>query len=164
MDTYLIVRFLHIASAIIFVGGIFARQLVRSLAKSMDDVKLLAALNNAAGRIERLMVIPGNFAVIVFGVLLARETDAPIFGFLEGASEDWLLVSILLLLVGFLTVPLVFVPRGKKFDLVLNEALIQGEITRELRVALNDPVIRLMHLVEMAVVGLIVYLMVFRPF
>ncbi len=88
MNWYLVLRFLHIASAIIFVGGIFARQFVRSVAYQTDDVRKFAALSEGAGRIEQLMVIPGNLAVIVFGVILALITGAPILGFLQGSSTN----------------------------------------------------------------------------
>ncbi len=33
MNWYLVLRFVHIASAIVFIGGIVARQVVRSLAR-----------------------------------------------------------------------------------------------------------------------------------
>lgn len=164
MNSYLVLRFLHIASAIVFIGGIVARQLIRALAKQTPDIQVFAALSQAAGRIETLMVIPGNLAVILFGVLLALVTRAPIFGFLQGASQNWLLASNLLLGFGFLTVPLVFAPRGKKFDLVLKKALAEGRITAELRAELDDKVIRALHVVEIVLVGLIVWLMVFKPF
>jgi uncharacterized membrane protein len=164
LNGYLILRFLHIASAIVFVGGIFARQLVRAAARRTEDVRVFAALSQAAGRIENFMVIPGNLAVILFGVLLALLTGAPIFGVLQGASRNWLLVSNLLLGLGFLTVPLVFVPRGKKFDRALKKALAEGRVTSELRAEVDDRVIRVVHVVEIALVVFIVVLMVFKPF
>jgi len=164
MDLSLIIRFLHIASAIVFIGGTFARQVVRSLARQTDNVHKFAALSEGAGRIESLMVIPGNLAVILFGVILALMTGAPILGFLQGASRNWLLVTNLLLVLGFLAVPLVFIPRGKKFALVLQDALAKGEMTPPLRMALEDKTIRFMHLVEMVSLVVIVVLMVFKPF
>jgi uncharacterized membrane protein len=164
MNWYLILRFLHIASAIALVGGVFARQFVRMAAYKADDVRDFAAMSQAAGRIESLMVIPGSLAVIVIGVLLALQINAPILGFLQGASQNWLLVSNLLLLFGVLAVPLVFVPRGKRFDPILREALAAGQITPQLRAALNDPVVRFAHWYEMISLVIVVFLMVFRPF
>lgn len=164
MNWYFIVRFLHITMAIIFIGGIFARQVVRSYAKKTDDVRIFAALNQAAGRVENLMVIPGNLAVILFGVIVALMTGAPIFGFLQGASRNWLLVSNILLGLGLLAVPLVFIPRGKKFDLILKDALAEGRMTPELYAALDDKVVRVLHTLEIVLVILIVGLMVFKPF
>jgi uncharacterized membrane protein len=164
MSWYITIRFLHIIWVIIFIGGIFARQIVRSMAKKTDDVRIFAALSHAAGRIETTMIIPGNLAVIAFGVILALLTGAPIFGFLQGASRNWLLASNLLLVLGFLAVPLVFIPRGKQFDQVLQQALASGQMTSELRAALDDKLIRSLHVAEMVVLVLIVILMVYKPF
>ena len=164
MNWYLVLRFLHIASAITFVGGIFARQFVRSVAYKTHDVREFAALSRGAGRIESLMVIPGNLAVIVFGVILALITGAPILGFLQGASHNWLLLANVLLILGLVAVPVVFIPRGKKFDPILKDALLKGEMTRQLRGALDDPVTRFVHWYEMVSLVIVVALMVFKPF
>jgi uncharacterized membrane protein len=161
---FLFVRFLHVISAMWFIGGILARQIVRAYAKRTDDVRRFAALSEAAGRIESTMVIPGNMAVIIFGVILALILKAPILGFLQGASRNWLLVSNLLLVIGVLSVPLIFLPRGKKFDVALNEALAKGQMTPELRAHLDDPVVRLAHWYELISMPVIVFLMVFKPF
>jgi uncharacterized membrane protein len=44
MNCYLIVKFLHIIAVTITIGGMFARQLVRGIAKKSDDVKTVASL------------------------------------------------------------------------------------------------------------------------
>ena len=164
MSLLLVLRFLHIASAIWFIGGVIARQIVRAHAKRTDDVQHFAIISVAAGRIETTMVIPGNFAVIVFGVIYGLMIGAPILGFLQGASRNWLLVSNILLLLGFLNVPLVFIPRGKLFDVALKDALAREQMTPELRAHINDRTVRIVHLLELAALGLITFLMVFKPF
>ena len=161
---YLLVRFLHIASAIWFLGGILARQIVRAHAKRTDDVQRFAAMSEAAGRIESTMVIPGNLAVIVFGVIVSLLIGAPIFGFLQGAERNWLLVSNIILLLGFLNVHLIFLPRGKLFRAALENALAKGQMTPELRAHLDDPVVRIAHTYELVSMVAIMYLMVFKPF
>jgi uncharacterized membrane protein len=161
---FLFVRFLHIASAIWFIGGILARQIVRAYAQRTDDVHRFATLSEAAGRIETTMVIPGNMAVIIFGVILALLIKAPILGFLQGADRNWLLVSNLILVIGLFAVPLIFLPRGKKFAVVLEDALAKGQMTPELRAHLDDPVVRAAHWYELISMPLIVFLMVFKPF
>jgi hypothetical protein len=163
MNWYLLLLFLHITSAIVFIGGIFARQLVRSNAKRTDDVRTFAALSQAAGRIENAMVIPGNLAVVLFGVILALVMGAPIFGFLQGASRNWLLVSNILLILALLAVPLVFIPRGKKFDHVLKDALAEGRMTPELRAAMDDKLVESVHVAEIIGLMMVVVLMVFKP-
>jgi uncharacterized membrane protein len=161
---FLFVRFLHVISAMWFIGGILARQIVRAYAKRTDDVRRFATLSEAAGRIESTMVIPGNMAVIIFGVILALLIKAPILGFLQGASRNWLLLSNLILVIGFLGVPLIFLPRGKKFAVTLEDALAKGQMTPELRAHLDDPVVRLAHWYELISMPVIVFLMVFKPF
>lgn len=163
MSLYLLLRFLHIASAIIFVGGLFARQAVRSLMGRAGDVASILALNEAAGRVERSLVIPGNLAAIVFGILLALLTRAPIFGTILGGSRDWLLASILILVILLPLVPLVFLPRGRVFEAALRGAAGQGTITPALREQMADPVVRWAHTAEMIGVALIVFLMVVKP-
>ena len=160
----LFVRFLHVASAVWFIGGIVARQIVRAYAKRTDDVRCFAALSEAAGRLETIMVIPGSMAVLVIGVVLGLLIKAPILGFLQGASRNWLLVSNLLILTAFLCVPLIFLPRGKKYDVVLNDALAKGEMTPELRLKLADPVVRAAHWYELISLVVVLFLMVLKPF
>jgi uncharacterized membrane protein len=164
MSWYVVFRFLHIISAIWFVGGLFSRQLVRRYLKQTDDIQQLAIFSQAAGKIETGMVIPGSMAVVVIGVILAVIAGYPIFGFLQGASQNWLLVANILLVTAMGLVPTVFVPRGKKFEPVLQSALAEGRITPELRAAIDDPVVKLAHLYEQVSVIIVVALMVFKPF
>jgi uncharacterized membrane protein len=98
MNWYAVVKFLHIVSVVVSVGGLFARQLVRQHAKKMNDVRSFATFSQAAGLIEKTMVIPGMAAILVFGVILSLIGHAPIFGFLQGAQQNWLLVSNILLI------------------------------------------------------------------
>ena len=164
MSILLLVRFLHLASAVWFIGGVVARQIVRAYAKRTDNVQRFATMSEAAGRIESTMVIPGNFAVIVFGVIYGLMIHAPILGFLQGDSRNWLLVSNVLLLLGFFNIPLVFIPKGKLFDLALKDALAKGQMTPELHARMDDQTVRIVHFIELAVLGVITFLMVFRPF
>lgn len=156
--------FLHIISSIMLVGGIFARQIVRSYAKKLTDVNAIAELYKAAGRIETVMIRPFTLFVVLFGAVYAIMIGAPLFGFLQGADQNWLLITnIMVLLIPF---PIIFffIPRGKIFEPILKEALVKGEVTPELWKQLHDPAMRRMHLTEMAGVLLVVYLMVFKPF
>ncbi len=98
------------------IGGVIARQLIRIQAKKTNDNQLFATFSQAAGKIENVMVIPGMNAVMVLGVILTLISHSPILGFLQGASQNWLLVSNILLLGGIITIPTVFIPRGKKLN------------------------------------------------
>src|SRR5829696_1176404 len=156
--------FLHIMSSIMLVGGTFARQIVRAYAKKSSDVKMIAELYNAAGQLERIMIRPFTGFVVLFGVIYALMVKAPVLGFLQGAAQNWLLVTnIMVLLIPF---PIVFffIPRGKIFEPIMQDALVKGEVTPELREQLYDPATRRVHLLEMGAVLIVVVLMVFKPF
>jgi len=164
MNLYLILRLLHIASAIAFVGGLFARQAVRSLLPRAADITSLEALMAGAGIVERFMVIPGNVLAILFGVILALTTRAPMFGVVQGSHSNWLLASIVILALLFPLVPLVFLPRGRAFEAALQAARGGGQITPDLRRPMADPIVRWAHAAELVGVSLILVLMVFKPF
>ena len=164
MNWYLIIKFLHIIAVTITIGGMFARQLVRGFAKRSDDVKVVASLTRVAVRIDRAMVIPWSNIMIVMGIILAVMQKWPIFGFLQGASQNWLLVSNLLLVVMIVLIPFIFIPHNKKVEVLLQAALTQEHVTPDLRAALNDKVNKLAHYVEEAIVLIVAALMILKPF
>jgi uncharacterized membrane protein len=164
MNWYLIVKFLHILAVTITVGGMFARQLVRGFAKKSDDVKTVASLTNVAVRIDRAMVIPWSNAILVMGIILAVIQKWPIFGFLQGASQNWLLVSNLLLVMMLTLIPTMFVPHNKKVEAILQSALVEGRVTSKLSAALDDNKNKLAHHAEEVIVLAITALMVLKPF
>lgn len=138
--------------------------MLRTYAEKASDIRAFAEFSRAAGHVERLMVIPGMNAVLLFGVIPALIGGFPIFGFLKGASQNWLLLSNLLL-VGVLVIILtVFIPRRKKYAPILDAALAKGEITPELRAAMGDKIVRLAHWYEEIAVIAIAALMVLKPF
>lgn len=164
MNWYTVVKFLHIASVIVCVGGLFARQLIRQHAKKMNDIQSFSTFTQAAGKIENAMVIPGMMAIMIFGVILSLIAHFPILGFLQGAQQNWLLVANILLIGILVIIPTVLVPRGKIFEPLLQEALTKGQITPELRAAMNDNIVNLAHRYEEVALIIITALMVLKPF
>ena len=164
MNWYNFFKFLHIVAVIVMIGGIFARQLVRAIVKKSDDPKAIASLTQVVGRLDRAMVIPGSNLVIVLGVIVALMLKWPIFGFLQGASQNWLLLSNILLVVAMHVVPTVFLPHNRQVDSLLQVALTEGRVTPELSAILNDPTNRLAHALEEIIVVIIAALMVLKPF
>ncbi|MBE7433527.1 MAG: DUF2269 family protein [Anaerolineales bacterium] len=164
MSWYLFVKYLHILAVTITTGGMFARQLVRGMAKKSDDVKTVAALTQVAHRIDRMMVIPWSNTILIFGVILAVMMKWPIFGFLQGASQNWLLVSNILLIIMLSLIPAVFIPHNKRVEAVLQNALSKGNVTPELTAMLNDQKNKVAHHVEEIITLVIAALMVLKPF
>ena len=116
MNWYLVVKFLHIAAVIVSVGGLFARQLIRSEAARLDDVRSFATASQAAFRIERVMVIPGMNVVLVLGIILGFMGHYPILGFIQGGQQNWLLASNILLISVLLVIITIFLPRNKRLE------------------------------------------------
>lgn len=164
MNWYLIIKFLHILAVTLTIGGMFARQLVRSVAKKSADVKEVASLTRAAVRMDRVLVIPWSNIMIVMGVILAVMQGWPIFGFLQGAAQNWLLVSNLLLIIMIVLIPAVFIPYNKKVEALLQTAQVEGRITSELSTMLGDKTNQYAHLVEETIVLVVAALMVLKPF
>jgi hypothetical protein len=156
--------FVHVMAAILLVAGIVGRQITRGQAGKTDDLQVFMGLSTLAGRFENLLVQPGSLAVILVGIILAVLQGWPVFGFLQGGAVNWLLVSNLLILSMLLVIIFIFVPRGKTYETHLQEAIVKGEITPELRAAFNDPLVRWAHLWEEIALVLIIYLMVAKPF
>jgi hypothetical protein len=151
---------LHVAIAFWFVAGIVGRNLTFAKVRATSDIRVLDALVVLGGRFERLMVVPGSFAVLVAGLLAAWAQDRP----LAGSGNGWLLVSLLLFLSQIPLVPLVFLPRGRVFERALDDAKQRGEVTPELSAALRDPAVAAARAYEIVAISVIVTLMVTKPF
>jgi len=164
MNWYLIVKYFHILAVAITLGGMFARQLVRANARKSDDVKVVASLTHLAVRLDRTMVIPWSNIMILMGIVLAVIQKWPIFGFLQGASQNWLFVSNILLIIMVIIIPAVFIPHNRKVEVLLQAALSDGRITPQLTSALDDKVNKLGHLGEEAIILVVAALMVLKPF
>lgn len=164
MNWYLIVKYLHILAVTITIGGMFARQLVRGIVRKSDDVKTVASLTQVVTRIDRTMVISWSSAMLVFGIILAIMLKWPIFGFLQGADENWLLTSNLLLVIMQGLIPGVFIPHNKKVAALLQAALTEGRVTSELTATLNDKKNLIAHYAEEVIVLVVAALMVLKPF
>jgi hypothetical protein len=163
MNWYLLVKYLHILAVAITIGGMFARQLVRGFAKR-SDIKTVATLAPVTLRIDRTMVIPWSNLIFLLGIILALMQQWPIFGFLQGAAQNWLLVSNSLLIIMLALIPTVFIPHNKKVEALLQTALAEGRVPPELSAALNDKKNQRAHQAEEIIVLIIAALMVLKPF
>ena len=164
MNWYLIVKFVHVLAVTITIGGMFARQLVRGIAKKSDDVKIVKSLTDVAIRIDRAMVIPWSNLILLAGIVLAIMQKWPILGFLQGASQNWLLVSNILLIVMIGLIPAVFIPHNKRLESLLQTALAEGRVTPALSAALDDQTNKLANYAEEIIVLVITALMILKPF
>ena len=153
------VVFLHVAAGFWFVGGLLGRWIVLGRARRSDDLREIDALLPTADRFEKI-VIPGSAAVLVLGLLAMWAQDRPLID--DGAY--WLLASLVLYLSLIPLVPLIFLPRGRVFESALAGARQRGTVTPELTTAFRDPWVAFARTYEAVIVGLVIALMVLKPF
>ena len=83
---------LHVVAAFLFVGGLIGRNLTLMMARTSQDIRMVAQFLALAGRFESWLVIPGSFAVLLLGLLAAFSEHLSFVA--EG--NRWLLVSLLI--------------------------------------------------------------------
>jgi uncharacterized membrane protein len=164
MTGYALLKLGHQVAAMWLIGGVAAREIVRGQARRSQEISRLALLLDAAIRIDRIMVIPGNVAVLALGVPLAILGGWSPFGFLQGGDANWLLVANLILIGGFFLVALIYIPHSRLLASRVASASEAGEITTELRDLLGSAMQRLAHRAEYVGLAAIVALMVLKPF
>jgi uncharacterized membrane protein len=157
-------EYLHVVSAIAVITGIAGRNLTMGQVPRSKTVAEVRALARLAGVFDVWLVRPFSLLVLVLGLITAWRAGWPIFGLIEGASTDWLLASLIIYASVIALVPLVFIPRGKLFDEALTSTSTEGAVTSELVAAVKDPAIFAAHAYEMIAAGVIVFLMVTKPF
>jgi hypothetical protein len=154
-----LLKLVHIAIAFAFITGLIGRWVLLTRAARADDPDTAFELSEAAAPFERL-VIRGGPAILVAGLLTAWAQGYPWLGLTTG----WILASLILLFSPLPFVPLVFIPRGKRFADEMATARAQGVMTPGLRAAFADPMVALARRWEFSAVGLVVVLMVLKPF
>ena len=165
MNIYLIMKLFHVLAAFWMISGVVGRGLAFWQAGRATNVQAVHALLEVSEFFERYAVIPVSIAVLIFGLILTWMQKWPIFGFLQGASSNWLLVSTILFfgIIGFVA-PLGLVSRRKQRTRAMEEALAQGAITPDLTTALKDSVVIRFRTVEFITLIIIIILMVTKPF
>lgn len=160
----LFLKLIHVLAAVWMTTGIIGRYVAMQKAEESKNIHTVKALMSVAGVFERIMVIPGSFAVLVAGLITAWVQGWPILGFLQGGTVNWVLVSLILYLTLIPIIRFVFLPRGKVFEAALHDAIEKDQVTPELSQAFRDPIVRTAHYYEIAVVVIIFSLMVLKPF
>jgi uncharacterized membrane protein len=153
-------KLLHVLAAFGLVAGLLGRTIAIGEARRSDDLGRVIALTEAAGRFERLLVQPGSFVVIVLGLVTMWAQGRS----LTGDGNGWLLLSLLIYLGIAALVPVVFLPRGRRFGAALDDARAAGRITPELTAAFADPAVKVARTAELLGIVVVIALMVLQPF
>jgi hypothetical protein len=164
MSLIIIMKLLHVLAAFGLVTGVIGRNVTFARAAKAANIDTVHALLQASEFFERRMVIPVASAVLLFGLATAWLQKWPILGFIQGGTTNWVLVSLILFMLPLLAVAGYLAPRRKQRAKAAEEALAQGKITPELTAALNDKLVRTFRTVELTGLGIIIILMVAKPF
>jgi len=143
MTFALVVEVIHVLSVFWFISGLAGRAVAQAQARRSQDIRDVGAFLAVASRFEMTMVRPGS---------------------LQGGEVNWLFASLLIFITPFTLIPLVFIPRGKRFRVALDDARAQGRVTPALTAALGDRTVALAHAWEWVAVVAITVLMVAKPF
>lgn len=155
----LLLKLSHVALAMILVAGVIGRWVLLSRAQRDEDIAAVARFAEAAAPFERMVVL-SSMLVLPAGLLTAWAQGYPWLGLTTG----WMLTSLVIYLVASALVPTVFLPRGRVFEAALAEARASGLVTDALRAAFADRAVRNARVFEIVGIGVIVALMVLKPF
>jgi uncharacterized membrane protein len=164
MSLSLILKLLHVFAAFGLVTGIVGRNITFGQAAKTTNIETAYALLRASEIFERRFVFPMSGAVLVLGLITAWSAGWPLLGFLQGATSNWLLLSLILTVGIAAGVAGTLAPRRRQRMKILEEAHTQGAITAALTAALNDPIVLRLRWLESGAVVIIVALMVLKPF
>ncbi len=153
-------KLLHVLAGFWLVAGLVGRTVTIGQARRQADIERVDALMGAAGRFEKLMVIPGSAAVLVLGLITMVAQGRSLLD----DGNAWLPTALVLFLLTAAMVPTIFLPRGKAFEAAFEEAKVAGEVTPGLSRAFADPIVALARRVELVLVAVVIGLMVLKPF
>ena len=156
-------RVVHALVGVLFVGGLVGRWIVLGLAQRASSLGEMRTLLRAAMPFERIVVF-GSAFVLILGIATAAAQGRPFLGPIQGAPVDWLFVALAIYLSIIPLVPLVFLPRGRMFEVALQEATDASTVTPALAAAWSDRVVRAAHLYELGAVTVVLVLMLAKPF
>jgi uncharacterized membrane protein len=155
---------LHVLAVFALVAGMVGRAICHARAGRAEDLTRLRVAAELGNVFEHTLVRPVSLIVLVTGLGAAWARGWPILGFLQGHPVDWVLAALVIYLTIIPVIVFVFLPRGLLYEHALAEASTTGAVTPALRAALNDPAVRAARIYEMAMIGVLTWLMVAKPF
>jgi len=154
----------HVWAVFWLTAGILGRSVCAIRAGRSEHLETLETLMSLAGSFEGVMVRPGTFVVLVTGLAAAWARGWPILGILQGSRVNWVLVSLLVYMTAIPLIAFIFVPRGRVYRQALEAAREKGDVTPELRAAIQDPLVNAGRAYEVTMIGVLAWLMLAKPF
>ncbi|MDX8465784.1 DUF2269 family protein [Mesorhizobium sp. VK23B] len=111
MDWYTIVKFLHVVSAILWVGGGFVLFLLGVLAERAGNIEDKLQAMRASGELGGRFFAPMSMLTLIFGLVMC--------GFWVGFSELWVIIGLAGYTTTFSIGMLVFKPTGERIGAMI---------------------------------------------
>jgi hypothetical protein len=157
-----LLRLLHVLSAMWLVSGLLGRAVALSAARRAPDMRILKAIADVSGRLENLMIAPGIFAVVATGIAAALAGGISLLGPF-GGGPLWVFIPLVLFVLAIVTGPITL-RHDREWGMALEDAARQGTVTDRLRTFLDRRAMLRRYAPDIAFVGIIVVLMVLKPF
>jgi uncharacterized membrane protein len=151
MSYYEILLFLHLLTAIVWLGGGFMLQVLVIRAERAGDGLLLKKIAENAGWLAQRVFIPSSLAVLVLGILLTIEGP-------WGFGDLWIVLGLVGYAVSFLTGILFLEPEGKRID-----AAMTAHGPGSPQAAHHVRRINVVQRMEMVILFLVVAVMALKP-
>jgi uncharacterized membrane protein len=149
MDWYAIVKFCHVVSAVVWVGGGFALMLLALRAERANNIEAMLVAMRATGELANRLFVPMSLLTFAFGFILCW--------FWVGFSDLWVVIGLAGYFTTFAIGMTVFCPTAAKMGGLIAE---QGVTPRVL--ALGQRMLRFARL-DYSVMLIIVADMVLKP-
>lgn len=149
MSWYELLLFVHVAMAVIWVGGGLMMQFFGLRAVASGDPTRLGTLGEDIEWIANRVFIPGSLLAFLSGVLLVVESDAYGFG------DDWIVIALVLYATTFLAGLLFMGPESERV----------GKLTAEGSPEAGPRMLRLLLLsrFDLVLLFLVIYDMTVKP-
>ncbi len=151
MDRYEILKFVHIAAAIVWIGGAVAIQFFAHLARRSGDAQRMVALTRDVEWIGKRVFTPAALIVVILGFILVWDGPWTL-------GMEWVWISLIIFGISFALGVGFFTPESMRIGKMIEaegaeSPAVQARITRILNL------IR----IDLVLLFAIVYLMVAKP-
>jgi uncharacterized membrane protein len=145
MDWYSLVKFLHVAAAVLWVGGGFALMLLAVRADMAGDVERTLSAMSAVGELGNRLFMPASVLTLLFGLIMCW--------FWVGFTRLWVVIGLGGYATTFLVGTLIFKPTADRMgEIIAREGMTPAVLTegrRILRVARFDYAVMLIIVADM---------------
>ena len=149
MSWYELLLFLHVATAVIWVGGALMLLVLGYRYSKSDDPARMAAFGHDIDWVAKRVFIPSSLIAFVSGVWMVVDSD------FWGFGDDWIVIGLLLYAVTFLAGLLFLGPESARVGQLADEGSPQAP----------PRVVRLVFLarLDLVLLFLIIYVMTVKP-